>query len=184
MIGTTISHYLILERLGGGGMGVVFKAEDTKLKRFVALKFLPAGLTRDRDAKENLVHEARSASALDHPNVCTIHEIDETPDGQVFICMAYVDGESLRTRLARGPMDTEEALAVATQVADGLAHAHAHGIVHRDIKPGNLMLARDGTVKIVDFGLAMLTGKPRVSSDGQVAGTAAYMSPEQVLGGP
>ena len=184
MIGTTVSHYSVLERLGGGGMGVVFKAEDTRLKRVVALKFLPPALTSDPKAKERFVQEARAASALDHPHVCTIHEIDETPDGQVFICMAYVDGESLRTRLGRGRMGIEETLAVAMQVAEGLAQAHAHGIVHRDIKPGNLMLTRDGSVKIVDFGLAMLAGQSRITNIGQVVGTAAYMSPEQARGDP
>ena len=182
MIGTTISHYTIVERLGGGGMGVVFKAEDTRLKRFVALKFLPPELTRDDTAKERFLLEAQAASALDHPHVCAIHEIDETPDGQVFICMAYVDGESLRSRLARGPLAIDEALVIAMQIAEGLTQAHQHGIVHRDIKPANVMLTRDGTVKLVDFGLATLAGQARVTKTGQVVGTAAYMSPEQARG--
>jgi len=182
VIGTTVSHFTVLERIGGGGMGVVFKAEDTRLKRTVALKFLPPELTRDQKAKERFVLEARAASALDHPHVCTVYEIDETSDGHVFICMAYVDGESLRSRLARGPLGIEETLGVATQVADGLAQAHAHGIIHRDIKPGNLMLTRDGNVKIVDFGLATLGGQPRITNVGQVVGTASYMSPEQARG--
>ncbi len=182
MIGTTVSHYSILERLGGGGMGVVYKAEDTKLKRHVALKFLPPQLTADPEAKERFIQEARSASAVDHPNVCTVHEIDETADGQVFICMAYVEGESLRARLARGPLEVEEALNIARQVAEGLAQAHLRGVVHRDIKPANLMLTGDGAVKIVDFGLATLAGQARITRTGQVAGTAAYMSPEQARG--
>ncbi len=182
MIGTTISHYTIVERLGGGGMGVVFKAEDTRLKRFVALKFLPPELTRDDTAKERFLLEAQAASALDHPHVCAIHEIDETPDGQVFICMAYVDGESLRSRLARGPLAIDEALVIAMQIAEGLTQAHQHGIVHRDIKPANVMLTSNGTVKLVDFGLATLAGQARVTKTGQVVGTAAYMSPEQARG--
>jgi serine/threonine-protein kinase len=182
VIGTTVSHYTIVERLGGGGMGVVFKAEDTRLKRFVALKFLTPELTRDDTAKERFMLEAQAASALDHPHVCTIHEIDETPDGQVFICMAYVDGESLKSRLARGPLAIDEALVTATQIAEGLDQAHQHGIVHRDIKPANVMLTSDGTVKLVDFGLATLAGQARVTRTGQVVGTAAYMSPEQARG--
>ncbi len=182
MIGTTVSHYTIVERLGGGGMGVVFKAEDTRLKRFVALKFLPPELTRDETAKERFLLEAQAASALDHPHVCAIHEIDETPDGQVFICMAYVDGESLRSRLVRGPLAVEETVVIAMQIAEGLAQAHQHGIVHRDIKPANVMLTSDGTVKIVDFGLATLAGQARLTRTGQAVGTAAYMSPEQARG--
>ena len=182
MIGTTVSHYRVLERLGGGGMGVVYKAEDTRLKRFVALKFLPPELTTHPASRERFTHEAQAAGSLDHPNICTIHEIDETPDGQVFICMAYVDGEALRARLARGPLRVEEALAVAIQAATGLGQAHRHGVVHRDIKPGNLMLTSDGLVKIVDFGLASLTGHARLTITGQVVGTASYMSPEQARG--
>ncbi len=182
MIGTKVSHYTIVERLGGGGMGVVFKAEDTRLKRFVALKFLPPELTRDEAAKERFMLEAQAASALDHPHVCAIHEIDETPDGQVFICMAYVDGESLTSRIARGPLAIDEAIVIAMQIAEALAQAHQHGIVHRDIKPANVMLTGDGAVKIVDFGLATLAGQARVTRPGLVVGTAAYMSPEQARG--
>jgi len=182
VIGTTVSHYSILERLGGGGMGVVYKAEDTRLKRFVALKFLPQELTSHPASRERFAHEAQAAGSLDHPNICTIHEIDETPDGQVFICMAYVDGEPLRARLARGPMTVEEVLSVAIQAAVGLGQADRNGVVHRDIKPGNLMLTRDGTVKIVDFGLASLAGHAHLTLSGQVVGTAAYMSPEQARG--
>ncbi len=182
MIGSTVSHYLVLERLGGGGMGVVYRAEDTRLKRSVALKFLPPELTRDPAAKERFEQEARTASALDHPNVCTIHEIDETPDGQVFICMAYYDGESLRSRLARGPLSIEETLNIVVQVAEGLSQAHAHGIIHRDIKPANVMLTGDGIPKIVDFGIATLAGRPHVGDTGGIAGTVSYMSPEQARG--
>ena len=182
MIGETISHYTILERLGGGGMGVVYKAEDTRLKRFVALKFLPPELTRDAAAKERFEQEARTASALDHPNVCTIHEIDETADGQVFICMAFYDGESLKSRLARGPLSIEDTLTIAIQTAEGFNQAHEHGIVHRDIKPANVMLTRDGVPKIVDFGIATLVGRPRGGDAGEIAGTVSYMSPEQARG--
>jgi serine/threonine protein kinase/tetratricopeptide (TPR) repeat protein len=181
VIGETVSHYRILERLGGGGMGVVYKAEDTRLKRYVALKFLPSELTRDAAAKERFEQEARTASALDHPNVCTIHEIDTTPDGQVFICMAFYDGESLKGRLARGPLSIEETLNIVAQVADGMKQAHEHGIVHRDIKPANVMLTRDGVPKIVDFGIATLLGRPRADA-GEIAGTVSYMSPEQARG--
>ena len=181
MIGETVSHYTILERLGGGGMGVVYKAEDTRLKRYVALKFLPPELTRDAAARERFEQEARTASALDHPNVCTIHEIDTTPDGQVFICMAFYDGESLKGRLARGPLSIEETLNIVVQMADGMKQAHEHGIVHRDIKPANVMLTRDGVPKIVDFGIATLLGRPRADA-GEIAGTVSYMSPEQTRG--
>jgi len=182
VIGETFSHYTVLERLGGGGMGVVYKAEDIRLKRFVALKFLPPELTRDAAAKGRFEQEARTASALDHPNVCTIHEIDETADGQVFICMAYYDGESLRSRLARGPLSIDDTLTIAIQTAEGLAQAHEHGIVHRDIKPANVMLTRDGVPKIVDFGIATLVGRARAGDTGEIAGTVSYMSPEQARG--
>lgn len=182
MIGKTFSHYTILERLGGGGMGVVYKAEDIRLKRFVALKFLPPELTRDAAAKGRFEQEARTASALDHPNVCTIHEIDETPDGQVFICMAFYDGESLKSRLARGPLSIEETLNIVIQVAEGMKQAHEHGIVHRDVKPANVMLSVDGIPKIVDFGIATLVRRARTGEAGEIAGTVSYMSPEQARG--
>ncbi len=182
MIGKTVSHYTIIEKLGGGGMGVVYKAEDTRLKRFVALKFLPPELTHDELAKERFEQEARAASALDHSNVCTIHEIDETEDGQVFICMAYYDGETLKNRLARGPLTIDETLNIVLQVAEGLRQAHEHGIIHRDIKPANVMLTRDGAAKIVDFGLATLAGKAHFGVGSEIAGTLSYMSPEQVHG--
>src|SRR4029453_6252811 len=140
MIGTTVSHYRIVDKLGGGGMGVVYKATDLRLNRFVALKFLAAELTRDHDANQRFRQEAQSASALDHPNICTIHEIDETPSGQLFLTMAYYEGETLKDRIARGPLASADALDIATQVAQGLSRAHQSGIVHRDIKPANLIV--------------------------------------------
>lgn len=161
MIGKTISHYKILEELGRGGMGIVYKAEDTKLKRTVALKFLPVDLTRDPEAKKRFVKEAQAASALQHNNVATIHEIQETPDGQIFICMDAYDGETLKERIQKGPFDIQEAIDIAIQIATGLAKAHQKGIVHRDIKPANILITEDGVVKIVDFGLAKLgPGRP------------------------
>lgn len=182
MIGKTISHYKILKKLGEGGMGVVYKAEDTKLKRTVALKFLPPDFTRNTEAKERFVREAQAASALDHPNICTIHEIDETKDGHVFICMACYEGEALKKRIKRGPMELEEAMDIAVQVAQGLAKAHKKSIIHRDIKPANIMITNDGIVKIVDFGLAKLAGQTRMTRTGTTMGTVAYMSPEQARG--
>jgi serine/threonine protein kinase len=182
MIGQTISHYKIIEKLGGGGMGVVYKAEDTKLKRMVALKFLPPDLTRDDEAKERFVHEAQAASALDHPNICTIHEIDETDDGQIFICMAYYEGETLKKKIERGPLPFDQTLDLAMQIAQGLARAHEAGITHRDIKPANIMITTRGEVKIVDFGLAKLVGQTRLTKTGTTMGTVAYMSPKQAQG--
>ena len=182
MEGRTISHYRVLEKLGGGGMGVVYKAQDTKLDRFVALKFLPPELTRDDDARERFIREAQAASALDHPNICTIHEIDATPEGQQFIAMAYYEGETLKKRIARGPLPVDDALDIAVQVAQGLAEAHAAGIVHRDIKPANVMLTKSGLVKIVDFGIAKLLGVTGPTQTGTTLGTVSYMSPEQVKG--
>jgi len=181
MIGKTVSHYRILEKLGEGGMGIVYKAEDTKLGRMVALKFLPPELTRDHEAKERFVQEARAASALDHPNICNVHEIDETNDGQTFIAMACYDGESLKAKIERGPLKLEEALGIASQVAQGLAKAHSQGIIHRDIKPANILITNDGLAKIVDFGLAKLAGR-KLTKTGKTLGTAQYMSPEQALG--
>lgn len=143
MIGQVISHYKILSRLGEGGMGVVYKAEDLKLRRNVALKFLPPELTTDSDARIRFVEEAQTASALDHPNIGVIHEIDETNDGRSFICMALYDGETLKQRIERGPLGVQETVRIALQVADGLSRAHEAGIIHRDIKPANLMITRD-----------------------------------------
>jgi serine/threonine protein kinase/Tfp pilus assembly protein PilF len=182
MIGKTISHYKILEKLGEGGMGVVYKAEDTKLKRLVALKFLPPDLTRDAEAKARFIQEAQAASALDHPNICTIHEIDETNEDQLFISMAHYEGETLKERIQRGHLDTRETARIAMQIGQGLAKAHSQGIVHRDIKPANIIITRDGVVKILDFGLAKLAGQTKLTKAGSTLGTIAYMSPEQARG--
>ncbi len=183
MIGKTVSHYRILSILGEGGMGVVYKAEDTKLKRTVALKFLPPELTRDPEAKERFVQEAQAASALDHPNICTIHEIDESDDGRLFICMTCYAGETLKEKIAHGSLSIENAAGIATQIAEGLAKAHAKGIVHRDIKPANVFVTEDNHAKILDFGIAKLTGQTRLTRAGTTMGTVAYMSPEQTTGG-
>ena len=182
MIGKTISHYKILEKLGEGGMGVVYKAEDIKLKRTVALKFLPSLLTADGNAKERFIQEAQAASALDHPNICTIHEINETEDGQLYIIMACYSGQTLKERLAQGPLAIEEAVRIAEQIAEGLAEAHEKGTIHRDIKPANIMITDKGQVKIMDFGLAKLAGQTHLTRTGSTIGTMAYMSPEQVRG--
>jgi non-specific serine/threonine protein kinase len=181
LIGQTISHYEILEKLGEGGMGVVYKAEDTKLKRTVALKFLSSQSLGTQDEKTRFVHEAQAAAALDHPNICTVHEIDEV-EGQTFIAMAYVDGVSLREKTRSGPLKLEEALSVATDVAQGLQEAHEKDIVHRDIKSANVMVTKKGQAKITDFGLAKLAGSTRVTKTGTTVGTVAYMSPEQARG--
>ncbi|MBF8296360.1 MAG: hypothetical protein HW389_2905 [Bacteroidetes bacterium] len=182
MIGETISHYHVLEKLGGGGMGVVYKAEDIKLKRLVALKFLPPDLTSDPRSKERFAHEAQAASSLEHPNICTVHDIGDTDEGQTFIVMSYYDGETLKRKLSRGPLKVEQALEIAAQIADGLAKAHDNGIVHRDIKPANIMISREGSVKILDFGLAKLAGETRLTKTGSTVGTLMYMAPEQVHG--
>jgi len=163
-------------------MGVVLKAEDTKLKRTVALKFPPPELTRNEETKQRFIQEARAASVLEHNNICNIHEINETEDGYTFIVMAYYEGETLKERIERGLLKVEEAIDIATQIAQGLAKAHAMGIVHRDIKPANVFLTSDGVVKIVDFGLAKLAGQVRITKTGTTVGTAAYMSPEQTRG--
>jgi serine/threonine protein kinase len=182
LIGSTVSHYRILDRLGGGGMGVVYKAVDLKLDRPVALKFLSGQRGAPEEAKRRFTREARAASALDHPNICTIHEIDEAADGALFIAMALCEGETLRDRIARGPLAIPEAVGIAEQIAAGLAAAHERGIVHRDVKPANVMVTPDGRVKIVDFGVAKLAGQSRITRAGIAVGTAAYMSPEQVQG--
>ncbi|NOR12826.1 MAG: protein kinase, partial [Candidatus Aminicenantes bacterium] len=177
----TISHYKILSKIGEGGMGVVYKAEDTKLKRVVALKFLPPELMRDQEAKERFVQEAQAAAALDHPNICTIYEINES-EGNTYISMAHIKGQSLKEKIASGPVKIEEALDIAIHTAEGLKEAHEKGIVHRDIKPANIMLTEKGQVKIMDFGLAKLSWGVDLTKTATIMGTVAYMSPEQASG--
>ena len=179
MIGQTISHYKILALLGEGGMGVVYKAQDTTLDRFVALKFLPPHLSASEQDKARFLQEARAAATLDHPNICTIYSIEEH-DGQMFIVMQFVDGELLRTRM--NGLSMKQAIEIGMQVGEGLAAAHEKGIVHRDIKPENIMVRKDGIAQIMDFGLAKLKGVSRLTKEGSTVGTAGYMSPEQVQG--
>jgi eukaryotic-like serine/threonine-protein kinase len=181
LAGRIISHYRIIERLGAGGMGVVYKAFDTKLNRLVALKFLPEQLRQDPDLKERLTQEARAASALDHPNIVVVHEIGEA-DGDLFIAMAFHEGATLRARMS-GPVAVEDALRIAGQIASGLAKAHEHGILHRDVKPSNVVVAKDGIVRIIDFGLAKSTDISTGFEAG-ARGTPLYMSPEQASGKP
>ncbi|KAA3657906.1 MAG: serine/threonine protein kinase [Calditrichaeota bacterium] len=179
MLEEKVSHYKILEKLGGGGMGVVYKAEDTKLDRFVALKFLPKHLSDDEEAKQRFIAEAKAASALDHPNIGTIHEINETYDGRMYIVMTFYDGETLKKHISNNQLSLNETLEIATQIAEGLAKAHENGIVHRDIKPANVMLTMHGVAKIVDFGLAK-TVNMDVRKAHTTIRTTAYMSPEQI----
>ncbi len=182
MIGTTISHYKILQKIGEGGMGIVYKAHDTKLDRNVALKFLPLELTKERDARERFIHEAKAASALDHTNICTIYEVDETDNDQLYIAMACYDGETLKDKIERSPLKVDDAINITTQIALGLSKAHEKNIVHRDIKPANILITTDDTVKILDFGLAKLRGLTKLTKTGSTVGTAPYMSPEQAKG--
>ncbi len=174
-------RYQILDELGKGGMGVVYRAEDTRLKRLVALKFLPQELTRNEEAKKRFMSEAQAAAALDHPNICTVHEIDES-EGKTYISMAYVKGQSLKERISSGPLRLEESLRIALQIAGGLQEAHSKGIVHRDIKPANIMLTGDGQVKVMDFGIAKRDSGEDLTMPSTILGTVAYMSPEQARG--
>jgi tetratricopeptide (TPR) repeat protein len=182
-VGTMVAgKYRIVGEIGRGGMGVVYEAEDIKLRRAVALKFLPLELTYDTESRERFVHEAQAASILENPHICMIYEIGESGSGQMFIAMALCRGESLRAKVKRGPLAPAEALTLAAQVADGLAAAHENGIVHRDIKPGNILVSKDGTARVADFGLAKIAGEARLTRPGTSVGTVAYMSPEQIRG--
>ena len=163
-------------------MGVVYQAHDPRLDRHVAIKLLPPNLTQDQLAKQRFLQEAQAASALDHPNICTIHKINETNDGQLYLVMAHYEGETLKEQIARGPLELDAAIDIATQVGEGLAETHKAGIVHRDIKPANLLVTKTGVVKILNFGLAKLAGSEGVTQTGTTVGTVAYMSPEQARG--
>ena len=179
MIGQTISHYKILEKLGEGGMGVVYKAQDTNLDRVVALKFLPLHLSASEQDKARFIQEAKAAASLNHPNICTIHGIEES-DGQMFIVMEFVEGQTLREK--GSSLQLKQSIEIGIQLSDGLGAAHEKGIVHRDIKPENIMLQKDGRVRIMDFGLAKLKSASRLTKVGSTVGTTGYMSPEQVQG--
>ena len=183
LAGTVVAgKYRILGEIGRGGMGIVYEADDLKLRRAVALKFLPLELTDDTEARERFIHEAQAASVLDNPHICTIHEIGEGEHGQMFIAMALCNGESLRAKIKRGPLTPAEALSYALQVAEGLAAAHASGIIHRDVKPANILITKEGAARVADFGLAKIAGEARLTRAGRAVGTVAYMSPEQLRG--
>ena len=181
MIGSTISHYKILSELGRGGMGVVYKAEDTKLERTVALKFLASHLLEDKEGRARFIREAKAAAALDHPNICTVHEIDEI-EGETFIAMAFIEGLTVKDKIAQRPLKLDQALDIAVQTAQGLQAAHEKGIVHRDIKSANIMVTPQGQVKIMDFGLAQLAERSKLTETTTILGTPSYMSPEQAVG--
>lgn len=178
LIGRTVAHYELVEELGSGGMGVVYKARDLHLDRFVAVKFLSASWSRDADSKRRFIREAKAASALDHPNVCPVYDVDEFED-RLYIVMAYCEGETLAEKIERCPLPVEEAVDLALQIVRGLEKTHARGIVHRDLKPGNVIVTTDGTARIVDFGIAKLSADTRITRHGAVMGSVAYMSPEQ-----
>ncbi len=182
MIGQTVSHYKILEKLGEGGMGVVFKAEDTKLGRCVAIKFLPQHVGADEEKKTRFIQEARAASVIDHPNIGAIYEINETADGSMYIVMACYDVDSLKDKISKGLLEINQAIDFSLQIAQGMAKAHERGIIHRDLKPGNVLITNDGIAKIIDFGLAKLSGGTHLTKSGTTLGTVAYMSPEQARG--
>lgn len=182
LAGETISHYRIVGSIGQGGMGVVYRAEDTRLKRPVALKFLPPELSLNPEARDRFIQEAQAASALQHNNICTVHDIDRTADGHMFIVMDLYKGETLQQKLEKGPLSAAEAIRIAAQIGQGLASAHEQGIVHRDVKPANILVTDDGTIKILDFGLAKLGAGGMLTKVGTTLGTVAYMSPEQTRG--